>query len=451
MIVQAVDAADLAAARMQMALSLGWHIVIACLGVGMPAITLLAEWRGHRTGDVHYRLLARRWARAMGVLFAVGAVSGTILSFEMGLLWPGLMGVYGEVIGLPFALEGIAFFIEAIFLGIYLYAWDRLPPRAHLLAGIPIVLAGVSSAFFVVTANAWMQQPTGFDTEGGRIVAVDPWAAMFNPATPPQTVHMILAAFMVAGYGMASVYAVSLLRGRRDRYHRLGLLLPLTVAAIVTPVQIGVGDWAAHHVADNQPVKLAAMEGVFETARGVPLHLGGIAIDGQMRYALEIPYGLSLLAHWNPNAEITGLNHTPPADRPPVNVVHWAFQIMVGLGFALLGVALWLALAWKRHRGLPRSPWFLRAAALSGVAAVLALEAGWVVTEVGRQPWIVYGVLRTSQAVNPAPGLVYGFVLLAAVYVALTVATVYVLRRLARDVPVPIAPQEPDVTGYKVV
>jgi cytochrome d ubiquinol oxidase subunit I len=447
----AATEADLGAARMQMALSLGWHIVVACLGVGMPAITLLAEWRGHRTGDVHYRLLARRWGRAMGVLFAVGAVSGTILSFEMGLLWPGLMGIYGQVIGLPFAMEGIAFFIEAIFLGIYLYAWDRLPPVRHLLSGVPIVLAGVASAFFVVTANAWMQQPTGFDTEGGRIIAVDPWAAMFNPATPSQTVHMILAAFMVAGFGMASVYAVAMLRGRTDRYHRLGFLLPFTVAAVLTPVQIGVGDWAAHFVADNQPVKLAAMEGVFDTERGVPLHLGGVAVDGQLRYAVEIPHGLSLLAHWDPNAEIVGLNTVPEGDRPPVNVVHWAFQIMVAMGFALLGLGAWLAFSWWRRRDLPRTPWFLRAAAPAGVAAVLALEAGWVVTEVGRQPWIVYGVLRTSDAVNPAPGLVWGFVLVAAVYLLLTIATVYVLRRMVRDTPVPLAPQEKDVTDFKVV
>ncbi|WP_067483316.1 cytochrome ubiquinol oxidase subunit I [Actinomadura hibisca] len=447
----AATEADLGAARMQMALSLGWHIILACLGVGMPAITLLAEWRGHRTGDVHYRLLARRWARAMGVLFAVGAVSGTILSFEMGLLWPGLMGTYGQVIGLPFSLEGIAFFIEAIFLGIYLYAWDRMPPIPHMLSGVPIVLAGVASAFFVVTANAWMQQPTGFDTVDGKIVAVDPWAAMFNPATPSQTVHMILAAFMVAGFAMASVYAVAMLRGRRDRYHRLGFLVPFTVAAIVTPVQIGVGDWAAHFVASNQPVKLAAMEGVFETGRGVPLHLGGIAVDGEMRYALEIPNGLSLLAHWDPHAEIVGLNEKPVADRPPVNVVHWAFQVMVGMGFALLALAAWMLLGWWRRREIPGTAWFLRAASLSGVAAVLALEAGWVVTEVGRQPWIVYGVQRTADAVNPAPGLVWGFVLVSAIYVLLTVASVYVLRRLARDRPVPLAPQESDVADYKVI
>lgn len=450
-VLDAATAADLAAARMQMALSLGWHIVVACLGVAMPAITLIAEWRGHRTGDVAYRLLARRWAKAMGVLFAVGAVSGTILSFEMGLLWPGLMGTYGEVIGLPFAMEGIAFFIEAIFLGIYLYAWDRLPPVPHMLAGLPIIVAGVASAFFVVTANAWMQQPTGFDTENGRIIAVDPWAAMFNPATPPQTVHMILAAFMVAGFLMASVYAVAMLRGRRDRYHRLGFLVPFTVAAVITPVQIGVGDWAAHFVATNQPIKLAAMEGVFQTDTAVPLHLGGIAVEEELRFAVEIPYGLSLLAHWDPQAQIVGLNEVPEKDRPPVNVVHPAFQIMVLMGFALLGLAIWAAWAWVRRRDLPRSRWFFRAAALSGVAAVLALEAGWTVTEVGRQPWIVYGVLRTADAVNPAPGLLWGFALVTVVYTVLTIATVYVLRRLARATPVPVAPQERDVTGYTVV
>ncbi len=450
-VLAAATEADLGAARMQMALSLGWHIIVACFGVGMPAITLLAEWRGYRTGDVNYRLLARRWAKAMGVLFAVGAVSGTILSFEMGLLWPGLMGTYGQVIGLPFSLEGIAFFIEAIFLGTYLYAWDRLPPVQHMLSGVPIVVAGVASAFFVVTANAWMNQPTGFDMEAGKVIAVDPWAAMFNPATPPQTAHMIVAAFMVAGFGMASVYAVAMLRGRTDRYHRLGFLLPFTVAAVLTPVQIGVGDWAAHHVADHQPVKLAAMEGVFETERGVPLHIGGIVIDDELRYALEIPNGLSLLAHWRPNAEIAGLDEVPVDERPPVNVVHLSFQTMVGAGFALLGLVGWAALAWWRRRDLPRSRWFLRAGAVSGVAAVVALEAGWVTTEVGRQPWIVYGIERTEDAVNPAPGLVWGFVLVSVVYAVLTVATVYVLRRLVRDRPVPVAPQERDVSEQPVV
>ncbi|MFD2078744.1 cytochrome d ubiquinol oxidase subunit I [Actinopolymorpha cephalotaxi] len=442
--------ADLVAARTQMALSLGWHIVLACLGVGMPAITLIAQWRGHRTGDPAYRMLARRWARAMGVLFAVGAVSGTILSFEMGLLWPGLMGVYGQVIGLPFAMEGIAFFIEAIFLGIYLYAWDRLPPVKHMLTGIPVLVAGVASAFFVVTANAWMQQPTGFDVAHGKVVAVDPWAAMFNPSTPPQTTHMILAAFMVAGFGIAGVYAVGMLRGRTDRYHRLGFLVPFTVAAVVTPAQLVVGDWAARFVADHQPIKLAAMEGLFRTGRGVPLSVGGIAVNGELRGAIEIPYGLSLLAHGKPNAEVIGLDHVPPSDWPPVNIVHPAFDLMVGMGLALLLLSVWLGWTWWRRRDLPRSRWFLRAASLGGVAAVVALETGWTVTEVGRQPWVVYGILRTADAVNPAPGLVWGCVLVFVVYVVLTIATVYVLRRLSRDSPAPAAPQEHDVAGYPV-
>jgi cytochrome bd ubiquinol oxidase subunit I len=442
--------ADLGAARVQMALSLGWHIIIACFGVGMPGLVLFAEWRGLRTGDPNYGLLARRWARAMGVLFAVGAVSGTILSFELGVLWPGLMGRYGQVIGLPFTLEGFAFFIEAVFLGIYLYAWDRLPPRVHLLSGIPIVIAGVASAFFVVAANAWMNQPRGFDLTDGEVTGVDPWAAMFNPATPPQTTHMILAAFMVAGFSMASVYAFAILRGRRDRYHLLGFLIPFTVAAVLTPVQIVVGDWIARFIADYQPVKLAALEGVYDTARGVPLHVGGVVVDGEMRYAIPIPNGLSLLAHHDPHAEIMGLNRVPEADRPPVNVVHLAFQAMVGIGFALLALAGWHALSWWRRRTAPQSRWFWRAAVLGGPAAVVALESGWITTEVGRQPWIVYGVMRTADAVNPSPGLWGGLLILVAVYTALTVAAIYVLRRLARDKPVPLAPQEADVERYPV-
>jgi cytochrome d ubiquinol oxidase subunit I len=448
-LVLAATPADLIAARSQMALSLGWHIILACLGVGFPGLVLLAEWRGVRTGDPAWRLLARRWARGLGVLFAVGAVSGTILSFEMGILWPGLMGTYGEVIGLPFAIEGIAFFIEAIFLGIYLYAWDRLPARAHLLAGVPIVIAGVSSAFFVVCANAWMNSPRGFDLVNGQVTNVDPWAAMFNPATPPQTIHMIIAAFIVAGFLVSGVYAVAMLRGRRDRYHRLGFLLPFTMAAALTPVQIVVGDYVARFVADHQPVKLAAMEGVFQTARGVPLHLGGVVIDDQLRYALEIPFGLSLLAHLDPNAEITGLEAVPRENWPPVMIVHYGFQIMVALGLALLLLGLWLAWAWWRRRDMPRSRWFLRAAALAGPAAVVALEAGWVTTEVGRQPWIVYDHLRTSEAVSAAPGLRGGLYLLIVVYAILTVTTVLVLRRLAR-VPVPVAPQEPDVRSFPI-
>ncbi|GAB3132416.1 cytochrome ubiquinol oxidase subunit I [Microbispora hainanensis] len=435
--------ADLAAARTQMALSLGWHIIVACLGVGMPALLLFTEWRGLRRGDDDYLRLARRWAKTVAVLFAVGAVSGTILSFEMGLLWPGLMGAYGQVIGLPFALEGIAFFLEAIFIGIYLYAWDRLSPRAHLLAGVPVMIAGVASAFFVVSANAWMNQPRGFRLEGGRVTDVSPWAAMFNPATPPQTIHMIVAAFMVSGFATASVYAVALLRGRRDRYHRLGFLVPFTLAGALTPVQIVVGDYAARFLADYQPTKLAAMEGLTRTGPNAPLSLGGIFVGDRLRYALEIPSGLSLLVGYSPDTVVQGLDRTPPADRPPVTPVHLCFDVMVGIGVLLLLLSAWLAFSWWRRREIPRSRLFLWPAAASGVLAVVAVEAGWVVTELGRQPWVVYGKLRTADAVNPAPNLWAGLLLLIVVYTVLTVSTVYVLRLMARARPV-AAPQEPE-------
>ncbi|MER6926060.1 cytochrome ubiquinol oxidase subunit I, partial [Streptomyces spiralis] len=308
-----VKESDLAAARAQMGFSLAWHIVVACLGVGLPALTLLAEWYGIRTGDPAHRLLARHWARAMGVLFAVGAVSGTILSFEMGLLWPGLMGRFGQVIGLPFALEGIAFFVEAVFLGIYLYAWDRLPPRRHLLTGVPIVIAGTLSAFFVVCANAWMNQPRGFTLRDGKVVHVDPWAAMLNPASPPQTVHMILAAFMVASFLTASVYAVAMLRGRRDAYHRAGFLIPFTLGVVVTPFQVYVGDWAARFLSHYQPTKLAAIEGVYRTGPHVPLTIGGVAGDHGLEYGLEVPDGLSLLVGYSPGTVVQGLDRVPAA------------------------------------------------------------------------------------------------------------------------------------------
>jgi cytochrome bd ubiquinol oxidase subunit I len=448
----AAHVADPVAARSQMGFSLGWHIVLACFGVGLPGLVLFAEWRGLRTGDVAYRLLARRWAKVLGVLFAVGAVSGTILSIELGVLWSGLMTNYGQVIGLPFAIEGIAFFIEAIFLGIYLYGWDRLPPRVHLAAGIPIFAAGVASAFFVVTANAWMNTPRGFTVSGGRITHVDPWAAMFNPATGPETTHMILAALMVTGFGVASVYAVAMLRGRRDRYHRLGLLIPLTGAAIVTPIQIVVGDWAARAVATDQPTKLAAMEGLAHTTKSAPESLFGYYSGGQLHGALHIPYGLSLLARLNPHATVQGLDAVPASDQPSlVTVVHLSFDLMVSIGFGLLALGAWLAWTWWRRRELPRSRWFLLAVAVSGVAAVAAMELGWVTTEVGRQPWIVYHVLRVANAVNPEPGIQYGYYGVVAIYTVLTVVTIAVLRRFTKARPVPEAPQESDVETYSVI
>ncbi|MGW0196360.1 cytochrome ubiquinol oxidase subunit I [Nonomuraea sp. NPDC003201] len=429
-------------ARTQMALTLGWHIIFACFGIAFPAIVVFTEWLGHRRDDPVLTGLAHTWAKAMGVLFAAGAVSGTLLSFEMGILWPRLMYRFGEVFGFPFVLEGFAFFIEAIFVGVYLFGWDRLSPRAHMLSALPMVAAGIAGAFFVVSANAWMNNPTGFrlDTQG-TVVDARPWAAMFGPSTWPQFTHMWLAAFMVTGFLVASVYAVAMLRGRRDRHHGMGLLIPITVAAVITPVQIGVGDWIANTVADNQPAKLAAMEGLYRTTAGAGLSLGGIYVDDELRYALKIPYGLSLLIHHDPDGVVPGLEEIPPDQRPPVNVVHLAYNTMVVIGTALLGLAAWLGLVWWRRRRLPRTAWFLRAVAVSGVAAVVAMEAGWITTEVGRQPWIVYGLMRTADAVSPADGLAWGLAAVIVVYTVLTVFTVVVLRRLARGRDT-LAPQE---------
>jgi cytochrome d ubiquinol oxidase subunit I len=441
-IVLADSVQNLFPARMQMALSLGWHIIFACFGVAFPLLTAFTEWRGHRLGDAALTELAHTWAKAMGVLFAAGAVSGTLLSFEMGILWPGLLDRFGEVYGFPFVLEGFAFFIEAIFVGIYLFGWNRLSPRAHMLSAVPMVIAGMAGAFFVVTANAWMNNPVGFALDAeGRVVDANPWAAMFGPSTWPQVVHMLLAAYMVTGFTIASVYAIGMLRGRRDHYHRAGLLIPLTAAAILTPVQIGVGDWIANTVADNQPAKLAAMEAQYETKAGAGLSLGGIYRDDELHYAVEIPYALSLLIHHDPNGVVQGLEEFPVDQRPPVNVVHLAYNAMVGLGTALLLLSAWLGWSWWRRRRIPHTPWFLRAVAVSGIAAVVAMEAGWITTEVGRQPWIVYGIMRTADAVSPAAGLFYGLYAVIAIYLVLTGLTVYVLRRLARRHDTP-APQE---------
>jgi cytochrome bd ubiquinol oxidase subunit I len=437
------DAAqNLYPARMQMAISLGWHIIFSCFGVALPGIVVFTEWRAHKRGNPDLRDLAHTWAKAMGVLFAAGAVSGTLLSFEMGILWPGLMEPFGEVFGFPFVLEGYAFFIEAIFVGIYLFGWNRMSPRAHMLSAFPMIISGALGAFFVIAANAWMNNPTGFDlTPDGKVVNADPVGAMFGPSTWPQFVHMLIAAYMVTGYLVASVYAVGMLRGRRDRYQRFGLLIPLTFATVATPIQLLVGDWIATTVAENQPVKLAAMEGLFDTGRGVPLSVGGIFLNDRLQWALEIPWGLSLLVTHDPNGEVIGLQSVPPDLRPPVNVVHLAYNTMVGMGSALMLLALWLGWTWWRKHRIPGSPWFLRATAVSGVAAVVAMETGWITTEVGRQPFIVYGILRTADAVSPAPGIALGFFAVAAIYAVLTVLTVVVLRRLARSHDV-AAPQE---------
>jgi cytochrome bd ubiquinol oxidase subunit I len=388
-----------------------------------------------RTGNPTYRAVAKRWSKVMLILFAVGVVTGTILSFELGLLWPQFMATYGDVFGLAFALEGFSFFVEAIFIAIYVYGWDRLSPRAHMLVGVPVVIAGFSGSLMVITVNGWMNHPSGFRLEHGRAVDVEPIKALFgNSYFWHEMVHMYLAAFLVAGFVTASVYAVAWLRGRRDRYVRVAMAVPLVVAAVAAPAQVVVGDWAAREVAKQQPTKLAAFEGLGRTEKGAPIHIGGWYDEkrGEVRYGLKFPKLLSLLAFHDPNATVRGLEAVPPADRPPVNIVRLAFAAMVGIGtlMAIFGVAL--LVAWRRRRAMPEGRWFAWIVAALGPLSAVALIAGWVTTEVGRQPWIVYGLMRTEDAVTGAGGIPVGYATLAAVYLALAAATAWLLRRLAR-------------------
>jgi cytochrome d ubiquinol oxidase subunit I len=425
---------DAKLARQMQALSLTVHIPIVCFGIAFPAMFLFVEGLHLRTGDPTYKALAKRWSKVALILFAVGVITGTILSFEFGLLWPEFMASFGQVFGIGFALEGVSFFVEAIFIAIYVYGWDRLSPRVHFLTGVPVVISGFTGSFNVIAVNGWMNSPEGFDIVGGKVVRPRPWDALFNQNMWHEIIHMYLAGYIVCGFIVAGVYAFAWLRGRRDHYHRTALVVTLAFASLAAPVQIVVGDWAARHIAKTQPVKLAAIEGLQRTQTGAPFTLGGFydAGRGEVRFGIEVPRMLSLLAHHDPNAKVIGLESVPPRDRPPVNVVRVAFQTMVSIGSALALLGVIFFVTWLRRHRLPRSKWFYRAVMAAGPLSFVALVAGWITTEVGRQPWIVYKVMRTSQAVTSANGLEVGYAALIAVYVSLGVGVVWLLRRLTR-------------------
>ena len=455
--VVAAVSSQLAPARSQMAFTLGFHIILASLGVAFPAMMLIANYRGLRHGDADALLLARRWSKVVALTFAVGAVTGTVLSFEFGLLWPEFTGRFGGVFGVLFAVEGIFFFLEAIFVAIYIYGWKRLSPWAHFWSGVPIVISGLGGAFSVVAVNSWMNQPQGFTLTNGKVTDVDPIKVIFNPAVPYEVPHMILAAYLVTGFLMASVYAVGMLRGRRDHYHRLGLLIPLTVALIATPIQFAVGDTAARAIAHDQPIKFAAMECVQQTSTDVTEYLGGRCTSSGVKGGIGIPGLDSFLVGWSTSTQVTGLDSVPADDRPPADtMLHLAFDAMVGICTAFLALGLWFGIYWWRKRDMPQTKWFLRAVAVSGVAAVVALECGWIVTEVGRQPWVVYQVLRTEDAVTGASGVWFTFTFVLVLYTLLGVALVVALRNLARrwraedgedDVEVPYGPRREPALG----
>jgi cytochrome d ubiquinol oxidase subunit I len=420
-------------ARQMQALSFAVHIPLVCFGIAFPAMVMFVEWMHLRTGDELYLTLAKRWSKVMVALFAVGVITGTILSFEMGLLWPNFTATFGSVFGVGFAIEGFSFFIEAIFIGIYVYGWGRLSPRAHLATGIPVVISGFTGSWMVIAVNAWMNHPTGFRLQGGKAVDVHPLSALFgNTYLWHELLHMYVAGYIVTGFLVAAVYGVGRLRGRWGRYERTAFAIPLTIAALAAPVQVLVGDWAGREVAKYQPTKLAAIEGLGQTTRGADEHLLGWYTDGKVKFGIAIPHGLSLLAYHSWNAKVQGLDAVPAADRPPVNLERFAFQTMVGIGtlMAILGM-FYLYVRFRRRR-MPESVWFYRAVILAGPAALVALIAGWMTTEIGRQPWVVYNVMRTSQAVTGAGSLPVGYATLALTYVGVAIAVVWILRRLSR-------------------
>lgn len=423
---------DLLAARIQMAVSLGLHIVFACIGMTMPWLMAVAEYRYLRTGDRDYRTLAQAWSKGVAVLFAVGAVSGTVLSLELGLLWPEFMRHAGPIIGMPFSWEGTAFFIEAIAIGLYLYGWERLSPWTHWAAGIVVGVSGVASGILVMAANSWMNAPAGFTLRAGEYLDVDPVAAMFNAAWPTQSTHMVLAAFASTGFAVAGVHALRMLRGHDLAFHRHGMRIALGLGAVAAIVQPISGDFSAKGIAERQPAKLAAAEALFHTERHAPLLIGGIpdAQTEQVSLGIEVPGALSFLAHGDFDAEVIGLDRFAPQDRPPVLITHVAFQLMVGIGTLMAGIGvLFFVLRLWRHEWLYDRR-FLRLVALMTGLGFVATEAGWVVTEVGRQPFIIYGVMRTADAITPMGGLVWPLSGTLIAYSVLALSSLVVMRKL---------------------
>lgn len=422
---------DFLAARSQMALSLGFHIIFACIGMVMPFFMAVAHYYWLKTNDVVYKTITKAWSRGVAIFFATGAVSGTVLSFELGLLWPEFMEHAGPIFGMPFSLEGTAFFIEAIALGFFLYGWDRFKPWFHWFTGVVVGLSGLASGILVVAANAWMNSPAGFDYVNGEYLNIDPIAAMFNDAWFSQALHMSIAAFVATGFAVAGVHALMILKGKNLQFHKKAFKIAAIFGAVAALIQPLSGDISAKDVARRQPVKLAAMEAHFHTQKSAPFILGGIPDEKNKKvdYAIEIPGMLSFLAFGDFNAEVKGLDSVPPENHPPVAITHYAFQIMIILGMLMMTLAvIYFFSLWKKKEWLEKR-WLLKLFVIATPMGFIAVEAGWTVTEVGRQPWIIHGIMKTADAVTPMPGIVYSFYLFTAVYISLAFVVTFMLYR----------------------
>lgn len=397
----------------------------------------ISHYKWIKTKDPVYKNITIAWSKGVAIFFATGAVSGTMLSFELGLLWPGFMKHAGPIFGMPFSLEGVAFFIEAIALGFFLYGWNKLNIWFHWVTGIVVGISGIASGILVVSANAWMNSPSGFDYVNGQYLNIDPVKAMFNEAWFSESLHMTIAAFSATGFAVAGIHALMIYRKRNIHFHTKAFKIAIIFGAVAAILQPLSGDISAKGAAKRQPAKLAAMEAYFHTQTYAPLVIGGIPDTAakKVNYGIEIPGLLSFLVHDNFKQEVNGLDKIPVKNQPPVAVTHYAFQIMVGFGMLMLliGVLYFIAL-WKKKSWFNKA-WFLKMFIYATPAGFIALEAGWTVTEVGRQPWIIQGVMRTSEAVTPMPGIQYSFYLFTFIYFTLSVFVIFLLKRQIQMVP----------------
>ncbi|SEO81460.1 cytochrome ubiquinol oxidase subunit I [Mucilaginibacter sp. OK283] len=428
---------DFIAARSQMALSLGFHIIYSCIGMVMPVFMAISHYKWIKTKDPVYKNVTIAWSKGVAIFFATGAVSGTMLSFELGLLWPGFMKHAGPIFGMPFSLEGTAFFIEAIALGFFLYGWNKLNTWFHWVTGIVVGVSGIASGILVVAANSWMNSPSGFDYVNGKYLNIDPLKAMFNEAWFSEALHMTIAAFSATGFAVAGIHALMIYRKQNVAFHTKSFKIAIVFGAAAAILQPLSGDISAKGAAKRQPAKLAAMEAYFHTQEYAPLVIGGIPDTAakKVNYGLEIPGLLSFLVHDDFKTVVNGLDKIPVKDQPPVAITHYAFQVMVGIGTLMMfiGILYFIAL-WKKKEWLNKS-WFLKLFIIATPTGFIALEAGWTVTEVGRQPWIIQGVMRTSEAVTKMPGIQYTFYLFTFIYFTLSVFVIFLLKRQIQMVP----------------
>lgn len=429
---------DFLAARSQMALSLGFHIIFSCIGMVMPFFMAVSHYYYLKTGKPIFRNITKAWSKGVAIFFATGAVSGTVLSFELGLLWPKFMEHAGPIFGMPFSLEGTAFFIEAIALGFYLYGWDRFNKWFHWFTGVIVGISGLISGILVVAANAWMNSPAGFDYVNGKYIHIDPIKAMFNDAWFSQALHMSIAAFAATGFAVAGVHALMILKKKNTEFHTKSFKIAAIFACIAALLQPLSGDISAKDIAHRQPAKLAAMEAHFHTQKSAPLIIGGIPdVEKQkVNYALEIPGMLSFMAHGDFKSEVIGLDKFEKKNQAPVAITHFAFQIMVGLGMLMMGISIIYLIAILKVKKWLATKWLMQLFILATPVGFIAVEAGWTVTEVGRQPWIINGIMRTADAVTPMPGIAYSFYLFTAVYVSLSIIVIFMLYRQIKMVPV---------------